>query len=170
MTVVLEAEEVFADSDNFHVSEAEDMGSLNHSYLQTKLGALFLMLNEYIAFTELSLDTSTVQAEFPYAGQSIVPDVAVYPARQINLAKDTLKMTEMPLLAIEILSPMQASQLLIDKLAIYFALGVRSCWLVYPMAQTISVFSAPDQFHSFSAGEVIDEVLGLRLSIEEIFG
>ncbi len=74
------------------------------------------------------------------------------------------------MLAIEILSPMQAPQLLIDKLAIYFALGVRSCWLVYPMAQTISVFSAPDQFQSFSAGEVIDEMLGLRLSVEEIFG
>ena len=170
MTLILEEKQVAADADIFYVSEAEDMGSLNHSYLQTKLGSLFLMLKEYIAFTELSLDTSAVQAAFPHAGQAIVPDVAVYPVRQINLAKDTLKMTEMPLLVIEILSPMQAPQLLIDNLAIYFALGVRSCWLVYPMAQTISVFNAPDQFHSFSANEVIDEVMGLRLSIEEIFG
>ncbi|MCB0111239.1 MAG: Uma2 family endonuclease [Caldilineaceae bacterium] len=169
MPLVLEAEEVFADSDNFHVPETEDMGSFNHSYLQMKLGAFFLAMPDYIALTELSLDSATVQAEYPNVGQSIVPDVAVYPARQINLAKDTLKMTEMPLLVIEILSPMQAPQLLVDKVAIYFALGIRSCWIVYPTSQTISVFHAPYQPRSFSAGEVIDEVMGIKVSIEEIF-
>ena len=158
------------DNDNFYLSEIEDMGSLNHSYLQLKLGTLFLQMKEYIALTELSLDTSPVKEKFPLAGDSVVADVAVYPAREINLAKDVLKMSEMPLLVIEILSPMQATQLLVDKLAIYFALGVPSCWIVYPSAQTVSVFSAPYQFHSFSSGSVEDTVLGLKLPIEQNFG
>lgn len=78
-------------------------------------------------------------------------------------------MTEMPLLVIEILAPMQAPQLLVDKLAVYFALGIHSSWIVYPMAQTISVFSAPYQFQSFSTGEITDEIVGITLPLEQIF-
>jgi Uma2 family endonuclease len=157
-------------NDNFHLDEAEDMGSFNHSYLQSKLSALFLTTTPYLALTELSLDTASIKAQFPEAGDSIVADVALYPNRQVNLAKDIVKMAEMPLLVIEILSPMQAPQLLVDKMALYFALGVRSCWIVYPTAQTVSVFSAPYQFQSFSAGNVEDPTLALELPIEQLFG
>lgn len=157
------------DNDNFHLTEAEDMGSLNHSYLQSRLSALFLTTTPYLVLTELSLDIAPIKAQFPEAGDSIVADVAIYPTRQINLAKDVVKMVEMPLLVIEILSPMQAPQLLVDKVALYFALGVRSCWIVYPTAQTVSIFSAPYQFQSFSSGVVEDVTLGLKLSIEQIF-
>lgn len=51
--------------DNFHLTDAEEMGSLNHSYLQSKIGALFFTMTDYIALTELSLDTSTVKDVFP---------------------------------------------------------------------------------------------------------
>lgn len=157
-------------NDNFHLAEAEDMGSLNHSYLQSKLSALFLTTTPYLALTELSLDTAPIKDKFPEAGDSIVADVAIYPTRQINLAKDVVKMVEMPLLVIEILSPMQAPQLLVNKVEFYFALGVRSCWIVYPTAQTISVFSAPYQFQSFSTGMIEDPALDLQLPLKQIFG
>ncbi|MCB0063343.1 MAG: Uma2 family endonuclease [Caldilineaceae bacterium] len=169
MTLVVDETLVTEDIDNFHLSETEDMGSLNHSYLQAKLTSLFLMMSKYIALTELSLDTTAVKPEFPGIGDSIVPDLAIYPTREINLAKDVLRMTEMPLLAIEILSPMQAPQLLVDKIAVYFALGIQSCWLVYPTAQTVSVFSAPYQFQSFSTGEIQDKTLDISLDWGQIF-
>lgn len=156
--------------DDYHLAEADDMGSLNHSYLQTKLGSLFLTMTPYLPLTELSLDMAAIKEQFPEAGDSIVADLAIYPVRTINLAKDVVKMTEMPLLVIEILSPMQAPQLLVDKVVLYFALGARSCWIVYPTAQTVSVFSAPYQFQSFSTGLVEDPVLDIHLPIEQIFG
>ncbi|MEZ4869783.1 MAG: Uma2 family endonuclease [Caldilineaceae bacterium] len=169
MTLLLDEKQINVDPDSFYLPEAEDMGSFNHSYLQLKLGALFLTIADYLVLTELSLDTSAVKDQLPEIGSTIVPDLAIYPAREINLNKDILKMSEMPLLVIEILSPMQAPQLLVDKVAIYFALGVHSCWIVYPTAQTISVFTAPYQSRSFSAGVVEDDILGIALPIAEIF-
>lgn len=169
MTLVLEEKLVAADADDFHLSEVEDRGSFNHSYLQMKLGALFLSMPGYLVLSELSLETSTVQQIFPDLGSTIVPDLAVYPAREINLAKDILRMAEMPLLVVEILSPMQAPQLLVDKVAVYFALGVRSCWIVYPTSQTISVFHAPYESRSFSSGNLIDKTLDIQLPLARIF-
>lgn len=169
MTILVDETQLAADPENYHLTDAEDMGSFNHSYLQAKLTALFLHMPEYLALTELSLDTARVKQEFPAIGDSIVPDLAIYTAREINLARDTLRMTEMPLLAVEILSPMQAAQILVDKIALYFALGVRSCWIVYPTAQTVSVFSAPYEFQSFSSGQIYDRNLDLSLAWEQIF-
>lgn len=40
--------------------EVTDMGSRNHSYLQIKLGALLLGLEQYMVLSEISLDSSTL--------------------------------------------------------------------------------------------------------------
>ncbi|MEZ4659628.1 MAG: Uma2 family endonuclease [Caldilineaceae bacterium] len=169
MAISILEKPITVESDEFHLTEAEDMGSFNHSYLQMKLGAAFVNMPEYMALTELSLDTSAIKDQFPHIGDSIVPDLAIYPTREVNMTKDVLKMAEMPLLVIEILSPMQAPQLLVDKLELYFALGVRSCWIVFPTAKTVSVFSAPYQSISFTEGDVEDETLGITLPIRQIF-
>ena len=157
--------------DEFHVPEAEDMGSINHSYLQSQIATLFQITGDYVALTELSLDSSRVKDELGI-GDSIVPDVAIYQREafgKINWRKDQIKADKMPLLVIEILSPMQAVQQLIDKLAIYFRLGVQSCWLVYPSSNTVEVYSAPYNAQTFVTGDIDDKRLNITLAIDKIF-
>lgn len=157
--------------DDFHVPEAEDMGSFNHSYLQSTIAALFYQMDDYVALTELTLDSSHIKDEF-HVGDGIIPDVAVYKRAdvgKINWRKDSIKTERVPILVIEILSPMQAVQQLIDKLAAYFRLGVKSCWLVYPSAETVDVYTAPYEAHSFSSGEIYDTQLQLSIPIERVF-
>ncbi|MBV7327476.1 Uma2 family endonuclease [Chloroflexi bacterium TSY] len=151
--------------------ELAELGSYNHSYLQAKLSALFFLMDEYVALTELSLDISTLDDEALLAKyrDSIKPDVSVYSKRTPDLVDDILKMVEMPLLTIEILSPMQGVQTLIDKVKVYFALGVQSCWLVYPSVRTVAVYTSPKTFLSYNDGDIIDEILDIRLPVSQIF-
>ena len=152
-------------------AELADLGSFNHSYLQTKLAVLLFGFDQYTALTELSLDVSRLADEALRTKyrDSIKPDVSVYRRRALDVTEDILKMSEMPLLAIEILSPMQGVQSLIEKVQVYFALGVRSCWIVYPYGRAITVYTSPKTFTSYSEGDVVDEVLNLRLPLAEIF-
>ncbi|MEK8018834.1 MAG: hypothetical protein VSS75_018325 [Candidatus Parabeggiatoa sp.] len=61
-----------------------------------------------------------------------------------------------------------------DKFSIdlYFALGVKSCWLVIPANEVITVYSAQGDFESFGSKdtEVIDDILDIRLPKPQIFG
>lgn len=148
-----------------------ELGSFNHSYLQVRLAVLLSRLEQYTVLTELSIDTTNLQdpmlkAQFRH---TIKPDVCLYPPRGYVATRDELKMEEMPLLAIEILSPMQGIQRLISKMYAYFDLGVRSVWIVYPTSRTITVYASPDRAQSFSTGELIDETFNLTLSLANIF-
>ena len=78
-------------------------------------------------------------------------------------------MTEMPLIAIEILSPRQGFDEILEKFKVYFALGIPSCWLVAPAINAISVYSGPTQWITFTQGDVIDETVGIRLALGDIF-
>ena len=55
--------------------------------------------------------------------------MCIYLKRQRNLQNDILRMSEMPLLAIEVLSPKQGIYDILEKFKLYFSLGVQSCWL-----------------------------------------
>jgi Uma2 family endonuclease len=93
----------------------------------------------------------------------------VYPKREIDFVRDILRMTEIPLLAIEILSPSQVIQELIDKIEIYINAGVQSSWLVIPTTCTVTVYHDFKSFESFSQGQIIDKKLAIHLELNEIF-
>lgn len=60
--------------------------------------------------------------------------------------------------------------MILDKFQVYFQAGIKSCWLVVPAIQSVSVFSPPDNTQTFNTNnEVIDEVVGIRLPIQLIF-
>ncbi|MFN8493316.1 MAG: Uma2 family endonuclease [Caldilineaceae bacterium] len=151
--------------------ESVDVGSYKHSSAQANLTFLLKRLGQYAVLTDLSLDISKADiSQFDISTkEEIKPDVCIYLKRQRNLQNDILRMTEMPLLAIEVLSPKQGVYDILEKFKLYFALGVQSCWLVIPSTRTVFVYSAPDRFVTFGTGEVIDELLGIQLPIEEIF-
>jgi Uma2 family endonuclease len=140
--------------------ESKDMGSFNHSYLQFNIARLLFEMGQYTVLTELSIEMN---------GLEFRPDISVYSRRKMNPAHDIVKMTELPLLIIEVLSPTQGVQEILDRFQVYFAAGVQSCWLVYPAAVTVVVYAALEDFTAFSSGDVIDETLGIRLPLQQMF-
>ncbi len=153
------------------VEESTDVGSYNHSAVQANLAYLMKRIGRYSVVSDLSLDVSGIDlTKFDVTiREEIKPDVCIYPKRKIQPTHDILKMREMPLLAIEILSPKQGLYEILEKFKVYFALGIKSCWLVIPNTQAVTVYSSPDLFSNFFTGEVIDPTIGVQVPIEDIF-
>jgi Uma2 family endonuclease len=166
--------------ENNAIDGEDEMGSLNHSTVQTNLAGLlkFKCEKKLAVMTELSLDISSHDLS-PYqieAKGELKPDVCAYFKRPVipDETDDLLTVSAMPDLAIEILSPKQALNYLVRKIKAYLALGVKSCWLVIPATQTINIYSRskqPLQHRTFTleTPEIIDDIIGIRLSMEEIF-
>jgi Uma2 family endonuclease len=74
-----------------------------------------------------------------------------------------------PALAIEILSPTQNLQPLLDKIRDYLRHGVKSCWLVEPGTRVVSVFPAGGGSRGFVEGLVRDDALGIEIPVADIF-
>jgi Uma2 family endonuclease len=159
------------------------MGSRNHAYVQAKLARVLGNLEKYAVLTELTLDIRPIFEKNPELlatleeqGREIkepAPDVCLYPKvfeNNLNWADDVVKIREMPLAVIEILSPRQGIQTIVDKFKVYFAAGIQSCWLVVPAMRSLSVFTALDCSQTFSSGEIVDQVLNLRLPVNAVFG
>jgi Uma2 family endonuclease len=153
------------------LEESVDMGSFNHGYTQARLIVLFDRFGQYTPVTELSLDVSGIDlSQFDLkTKEEVKPDICLYPKRGRSRPRDILRMTEMPLLAVEILSPKQGTYDILEKFKVYFALGVSSCWLVDPAINTVTVYSSNEAWETFSNNEVIDEPLGIKLPLDEIF-
>lgn len=134
--------------------------SYHHAYLSSNMIVALHKLKEYSVFSELAL-----QLEKDY-----VADVCIYPKRKIIFsAGDVIKVTEAPLMVVEILSPTQGTQEILDKFAGYFQAGVQSCWLVIPVAQAVTVYSSMERARTYTQGDIVDDVLDIRISVEEIF-
>jgi Uma2 family endonuclease len=135
--------------------------SYHHAYLSSHLIIALSRFKNYSIFSELTLQID---------GKDYIPDICLYKKRQVKFASgDILKMTEMPLLAIEVLSPTQGMQELVDKFRIYFAAGIQSCWLIIPMAQSVIVYNSIELAKTFNTGELIDDVMAIQLPVAEIF-
>jgi len=88
------------------------MHSKNYSLIQARLGGLFNLDDRFNAVTELTLDVSQVDLT-PFkikATQELEPDISVYYASEFDVIDptkdvDVLKVSQMPLLAIEVLYP-----------------------------------------------------------------
>lgn len=140
------------------------MPTLNHAVSQANL-VFVLKLHyrqQYLIVSEINL----TMPERPDA----VPDIAIYPKLEINFFNDITSMTEMPLTAIEIVSPSQSDAEILAKFKRYFDAGVKSCWLVMPSFQAISVYSAFGKYQFFSETNTLtDPITGIELPVSEIF-
>ncbi len=163
--------------DEFIDDEELEVGSINHSLAQTKLTSLLDNDQRFVTFVELSLDVSAIDLSkfnLKITGE-LVPDICVYastpPEPNQEIEADLLKVSQMPDLVIEVLSPTQSVHFLVRKIKAYFALGVKSCWLVEPTVNVIHVYPRPDQHKTYdmSDTDVIDEVMDIRLSIQKVF-
>ncbi len=104
------------------------------------------------------------------AGKTTVPDIAIYPRFEIDVRHDVIHRSDFPLATVEILSPTQNLQELIDKTEKYFALGVRSCWVVLPALKAIVLYYEPGKYHFFSENDTLkDPSTGIELALGGIF-
>ena len=139
------------------------MPSKIHALLQTRI-VVYLAVHygsRYECFTELTLDTPSPKS---------VPDICICPIEPIDFFNDEVNRKDPPFATIEILSPSQVLQTLLDKTNDYFSFGVQSCWVVLPALQSIYVFKAPQDHEVFSLGEELhDPNLDIRLPMDVIF-
>jgi Uma2 family endonuclease len=164
--VVALDEEGIADKD-------KGMGSLNHSLVQGNLTVLLSYDERFTVLPELSLDVS--QIDLNQFGLKIKdelkPDISAYLEPPKSVSVDILRVQQMPDLTIEILSPSQGISHLIAKITAYFALGIKSCWLVIPATKTITVYSQPTDRETYDTKdpEVVDKVMDIKIPVNKVF-
>ncbi|GEM_PF-90674 len=168
--------------------ENKEMSSKNHALIQARLASFINLLDDYNVATELSLDVSEASRQeilTQYgltATRELKPDIAVYWADEFDLADpdeeddlesvDPLRVQQMPLCAMEIVSPSQSSYKILQKFRAYFAMGVKSGWLVEPNLKTIVVYQGQiRKKHSYNDGsDVEDPILKIKMPLAKIFG
>lgn len=139
------------------------MPSRNHARVLHNLSVVLDSVRDrWSVYQQLSLDLD---------GWPSVPDVCLYPvgALPTDWAADDDVCVVPPALVIEVLSPKQNLQPLLDKVREYHAHGVKSCWVVIPGTGSVAVFPATGGSRSFGDGEVVDATLDLRVPWQAIF-
>jgi Uma2 family endonuclease len=147
---------------NHEQEEARNMSpSYHHGFVCSNVIAALKAIGKFTIFSELSLFI---------ANKEYIPDICVYPKRTIDLAADDIiRMVEMPLAVMEVLSPRQTILDIQEKFPVYLNAGVKSCWLVIPPVQTITVYAAPGQGKVFKTGDVTDPMLDIQIPLEAFF-
>ncbi len=148
---------------DYELERGKPMPSKLHSRVQSNINFLLQThyRERYDVLSELNLELD---------GWGSVPDLCVYPKMDYDFSEDEIRMTAAPLCTIEILSPTQSLQELIDKAYHYFGHGVKSCWLVIPALKNIYVFSGRETYQIFKANETLtDAGIGVTLPLSEIF-
>jgi Uma2 family endonuclease len=153
--------------DSFESDYEQDRGkpmpSENHSYIQTEM-SFELKTNygsQFDIFSELSLELKTGKA---------VPDLCVYNKKPRDWKKDTIRRTDPPILAVEILSPKQNFNDITDKIfTIYFPSGVQSAWIVLPPAESIMLFTPSGVIKTFHKEVLTDTASGFNIDLNNIF-
>jgi Uma2 family endonuclease len=165
-------------NEEIHFEAEKDRPSKRHSLTQTNITILLGNDERFSIFVELSLDSSAIDLN-PYGIKNkdeVVPDISVYiepPSLDDEPGDDEMRVSKMPDLAIEVLSPTQTINELLKKIRAYFALGIKSCWLVMPALEEIRVFSQqPRHYKNFDLNHsdmVVDEMMDIHLPIDKIF-
>jgi Uma2 family endonuclease len=166
-------------------SETEEyleVASQNHALIQLRLGSQLLNWDDkFNAATELSLDVSSPERQkildkyHIQAERELKPDICLYYADEFDYLDptyeedDVVRVEQVPLLCVEVVSPSQGNSEILRKFRVYFALGVKSCWYVDPNLKLIQVYSSPKHSKTFDEGEVVDSVLAIRLPLNKIF-
>ena len=149
--------------DEYAKNKGKWMPSYNHALVQSRLVGAFLPFADFAILSELTL-------ELPDA-RRLTPDISVFPHRASDWRHDEIRVTAMPRMAVEIISPTQGLQEILDKLDLYFEYGVKSVWVVQPGMQAIVIYEPGEGSRPqvVTTGEARDPATGLTARLEEIF-
>lgn len=152
-----------------------NMGSINHSRAQGKLIVSLAQDERLEIMPELSIDLKGIDiTKFGFKSTvELKPDISVYwqtPVPEAEPLDDIIRSPSPPDLAIEIISTSQTLNEMTNKVKAYFALNVKSCWLVLPSLSTIYVFSPPHHYRVFPQDtELVDETMDIHLPLQKVF-
>ncbi|MGI8641024.1 MAG: Uma2 family endonuclease [Pyrinomonadaceae bacterium] len=132
--------------------------TLNHSYICSQIMRQLLPNEDLEVLPELTLAI----------GNGLTPDVSVYPKEQIkpNFWKDITLFEQPPLVAVEVVSPSQNIQDLLEKAQLLVQSGVKTVWTVEPFSRSIWVTNdrGTQLFH-----DTIVESEGVKVDFQKIF-
>jgi Uma2 family endonuclease len=155
-------EQVLEAVSDYELERGKPMPNFNHGFIQANL---IVALREqyrkqFSVVSEVSLPTGT---------SPVTPDVLLFPKRSVNWFDTKPTLSEPPILAIEIQSPSQPIETIINKANALLDIGVKSVWVIQPALQTVSIFSKSNPPKTFVEGTVQDKISGIELSFEKIF-
>ena len=146
---------------DYERERGKPMPSKLHSIAQTNLiGRLLTYRPKFQVLSELTLHLGD---------RDLTPDLSVYRDLEVDFTQDETRMTEPPLLAIEISSPTQGIQDLVDKARFLMEQGVESCWIVQPPLRAITVFTPDMESTTYSEGTVKDPATEVEVDLDAVF-
>lgn len=141
----------------------EKMSSLIHAFLQSRLALLLgqAYRDQFTVLTELDLE---------FASGKTRPDLCIFPKLTVNWTDDEILVREAPLTTIEILSPEQSLNGLLERIyQKHFPAGVKSVWIVVPALQLISIWQPDRTQLTFTEGTATDPATGIGVKVGEVF-
>ncbi len=113
------------------------------------------------------------EAHFQIGADKRIPDVAFVSAEKIPQAGEPQKFWSFaPDLAIEIVSPTDFYQDVLEKIDDYFKADVKQVWLINPEKETLTIYFSFDEAKVLSKTDILtcEEILPkLRLKLSDIF-
>jgi Uma2 family endonuclease len=159
---MLDEAEIAETISDYELERGKPMPSKLHSAIQTNI-ATSLKYNHKHRFKVLS------ELSIRLLGDKYVPDIALYDKNASDWREEEIEMTVPPLLAIEIESPSQSTNEMTEKAHQYLAAGVQSVWLVMPALGGIMLFHNGRKPRFVADGDLVDDVLDIRIAIDEVF-
>ncbi len=139
-------------------TQVEAMPSLNHSYICAQVMRQLLQDDLIQPLPELTLDIEN----------GLTPDISVFKKEKIqpNFFEDVLKVKDLPILAIEIISSSQSIQAILEKSKVLVDSGVKTVWTVEPYGRSIFVVNKKGKqlFH-----EDVVESEGIKVDFTKVF-
>jgi Uma2 family endonuclease len=147
----------------YEIERGKPMPNLTHGSIQLNLG--YELKAKYGQLYRIASEVAL--ATVP---DGTTPDIVLFPKRELNFVNEVAKQTEAPLLTIEIQSPSQTTDEMIEKTYQYFNFGVKSSWIVFPAMKGIAVYTAPDAYNFFHDDDVlVDANLGIEVDLRKVF-
>ena len=150
-----EIEEVIVEPE----TEEREMPSFNHSYICNRLLQQLFTNDQIEALPELTLNIE----------KGLTPDISIYPKEKVapDFLNDYAKFSEMPLIAIEVISASQNIQDLLEKSKLLVSHNVKAVWTIEPYTNTIFV-TTPSGIQKFPSQVLESE--GITVDFQKIFG
>lgn len=147
-----------SDMETLHEKHSDDMPSLNHSYICSRILRQLFQYDKIEALTELTLDVDN----------GLTPDISVYPVDVINpnFLRDIRKVQNLPILSIEVISSTQNIQDILEKAERMIKAGIKAVWTVEPFSRTI--FVSTDKGEDIVYNQSVESE-GIRVDFKEIF-
>ncbi len=146
---------------DYELERGKPMPNFNHGYIQANLivGLRERYRKQFSVVSKVSI---------PIGNTTSTPDVLVFNKRSVNWLETKPALTEPPILAIEIQSPSQSIETVMDKAKALLELGVKSVWIVQPHFRTVTVVSNGYPLKTFVEGIITDKAVGIELSFDTV--